>query len=98
MSHVKDLVILLVCGVTKQDFKMPRGWSVTCHAKPSLFAYPKKLEDKKEEKKERVTTVTLSTTAKVNQHSYTVMTGQHDGICRESCTHKCCFGWSSYCI
>ena len=50
---------------TKQDFKMPRDWSVQCNAKPSLFAYPKKLEDKKEEKKERVTTVTLSTTAKV---------------------------------
>ena len=31
---------------------------------PSTFAYPKKLEEKKEDKKERVTTAVLSTTAK----------------------------------
>jgi 26S proteasome regulatory subunit N2 len=31
---------------------------------PSVFAYPKKLEEKKEDKKERVTTAVLSTTAK----------------------------------
>jgi 26S proteasome regulatory subunit N2 len=54
----------------QQDFKMPRQWSVTCNAKPSLFAYPKKLEEKKEEKKERVTTVTLSTTAKAKAREH----------------------------
>jgi 26S proteasome regulatory subunit N2 len=59
------------CNVyTQQDFKMPRQWSVTCNAKPSLFAYPKKLEEKKEEKKERVTTVTLSTTAKAKAREH----------------------------
>lgn len=37
---------------------------MVCNSKPSVFAYPKKLEEKKEEKKKRVETVTLSTTAK----------------------------------
>lgn len=35
-----------------------------CNAKPSVFAYPKRLEEKKEKEKKRVVTVTLSTTAK----------------------------------
>lgn len=50
-------------GLNK-DFKMPNNYEATCEARPSHFAYPKRLEEKKEEKKERVTTVTLSTTAK----------------------------------
>merc|ERR1712157_222001 len=37
---------------------------ILCETKPSVFAYPKRLEEKKEEKKKRVETVTLSTTAK----------------------------------
>lgn len=47
-----------------QDFKFPKTFEVVCNSKPSVFAYPKKLEEKKEEKKKRVETVTLSTTAK----------------------------------
>jgi len=47
-----------------QDFKFPKNFEIVCNAKPSTFAYPKKLEEKKEEKKKRVETVTLSTTAK----------------------------------
>jgi 26S proteasome regulatory subunit N2 len=47
-----------------QDFKFPKDFEVVCNSKPSAFAYPKKLEEKKEEKKKRVETVTLSTTAK----------------------------------
>eukprot|EP00977_Amphora_coffeiformis_P017717 scaffold5873_cov172-Amphora_coffeaeformis.AAC.14 len=47
-----------------QDFKYPKSFTITCNAKPSQFAYPKKMEEKKEEKKVRVETVTLSTTAK----------------------------------
>lgn len=47
-----------------QDFKYPKSFSILCNAKPSQFAYPKKMEEKKEEKKVRVETVTLSTTAK----------------------------------
>jgi len=50
-------------GLNK-DFKFPKSWEIQCNAKPSVFAYPKKLEEKKEEKKKRVETVTLSTTAK----------------------------------
>ncbi|KAG5178924.1 armadillo-type protein [Tribonema minus] len=59
----------LLIGLNK-DFKMPRQWSVTCHARPSLFAYPKKTEEKKEDKRERVTTVTLSTTAKAKAREH----------------------------
>lgn len=47
-----------------QDFKYPKGFEIQCNSRPSVFAYPKKLEEKKEEKKKRVETVTLSTTAK----------------------------------
>lgn len=47
-----------------QDFKFPKNFEIQCNSKPSAFAYPKKLEEKKEEKKKRVETVTLSTTAK----------------------------------
>ena len=47
-----------------QDFNYPKKYEIQCNSKPSVFAYPKKLEVKKEEKKKRVETVTLSTTAK----------------------------------
>jgi len=47
-----------------KDFKYPKQFEIQCNSKPSIFAYPKKLEEKKEEKKKRVETVTLSTTAK----------------------------------
>ena len=46
------------------DFKYPKKFEIVCHSKPSAYAYPKKLEEKKEEKKKRVETVALSTTAK----------------------------------
>ena len=47
-----------------QDFKYPKHFEIQCNSKPSVFSYPKKLEEKKEEKKKRVETVALSTTAK----------------------------------
>merc|ERR1712014_527066 len=50
-------------GLNK-DFKFPKNFEIVCSSKPSAFAYPKKLEEKKEEKKKRVETVALSTTAK----------------------------------
>merc|ERR1712183_700691 len=50
-------------GLNK-DLKYPKSFSIICQTKPSVFAYPKRLEEKKEEKKKRVETVTLSTTAK----------------------------------
>merc|ERR1719444_469326 len=46
------------------DLNFPKGFEVDCAAKPSLFAYPKRLEERKEETKRRVETVALSTTAK----------------------------------
>ncbi|CAM9245735.1 unnamed protein product [Chrysoparadoxa australica] len=53
----------MVLGLNK-DFKMPNNVVIDCAASPSQFAYPKKLEAEKTVKQERVTTVTLSTTAK----------------------------------
>ncbi|EQC29693.1 hypothetical protein SDRG_12693 [Saprolegnia diclina VS20] len=50
-------------GLNK-DLKMPTSFGLTCSTKPSAFAYPKRLEEKKEEKKELVATAILSTTAK----------------------------------
>ena len=65
MMHMFSLALTptLMIGLNK-DFKFPMKFEVLCNAKPSAFAYPKKLEEKKEEKKKRVETVTLSTTAK----------------------------------
>jgi 26S proteasome regulatory subunit N2 len=50
-------------GLNK-NFDMPTSFAVTCASKPSLFAYPKMTEVKKEEKKELVATALLSTTAR----------------------------------
>jgi len=65
MMHMFSLALTptYTIGLNK-DFKFPKNFEVVCNAKPSSFAYPKKLEEKKEEKKKRVETVTLSTTAK----------------------------------
>ena len=46
------------------DFKFPKNFEIQCNSKPSVFSYPKRLEEKKEKEKKRVETVTLSTTAK----------------------------------
>jgi 26S proteasome regulatory subunit N2 len=43
---------------------MPKAFAATCDATPSTFACPEPLKDAKEEVKERVATVVLSTTAK----------------------------------
>jgi 26S proteasome regulatory subunit N2 len=65
MMHMLSLVLTPTCTIgLNADFKYPRNFEITCNSKPSVFAYPKKLEEKKEEKKKRVETVTLSTTAK----------------------------------
>ncbi|RLN98884.1 hypothetical protein BBJ28_00019604 [Nothophytophthora sp. Chile5] len=53
----------MAIGLNK-DLKLPRGFEITCNAKKSAFATPKRLEEKKEEKKELVATAVLSTTAK----------------------------------
>eukprot|EP00563_Minutocellus_polymorphus_P015879 CAMPEP_0181049346 /NCGR_PEP_ID=MMETSP1070-20121207/15927_1 /TAXON_ID=265543 /ORGANISM="Minutocellus polymorphus, Strain NH13" /LENGTH=1154 /DNA_ID=CAMNT_0023128205 /DNA_START=55 /DNA_END=3519 /DNA_ORIENTATION=- len=46
------------------DFKYPKNFEIQCNSKPSVFAYPKPLQEKKEKEKKRVETVALSTTAK----------------------------------
>lgn len=47
-----------------REMRMPVSFTATCNAKASLFAYLDPLEEKKDEKKERIATVELSTTAK----------------------------------
>jgi len=65
MMHTLSLALTptYTIGLNK-NFKFPKTFEVVCNSKPSAFAYPKKLEVKKEEKKKRVETVTLSITAK----------------------------------
>lgn len=65
MMHMFSLALTptLTIGLNK-DFKYPKNFEIVCHAKPSQFAYSKKLQEKKEKEKKRVETVTLSTTAK----------------------------------
>ncbi|DAZ93893.1 TPA: hypothetical protein N0F65_004740 [Lagenidium giganteum] len=50
-------------GLNK-DLKLPKNFTLTCNSKKSMFATPKRMEEKKEEKKELVATAVLSTTAK----------------------------------
>lgn len=65
LMHMFSLALTpsFTIGLNK-DLKYPKSFSINCQSKPSVFAYPKRLEEKKEEKKKRVETVTLSTTAK----------------------------------
>merc|ERR1712176_713489 len=65
MMHTFSLALTptYTIGLNK-NFKFPKNFQLVCNSKPSTFAYPKKLEEKKEEKKKRVETVTLSITAK----------------------------------
>jgi 26S proteasome regulatory subunit N2 len=67
MMHMFNLALTptFTIGLNK-DFKYPKSFEIQCNSKPSQFAFPKKLEEKKEEKKKRVETVTLSITAKEN--------------------------------
>lgn len=67
LMHMLSLAVTptVTVGLNK-DFKYPKKFEIVCNSKPSAFAYPKKLEEKKEEKKKRVETVALSTTAKNN--------------------------------
>jgi hypothetical protein len=52
----------MLIGLNK-DFDMPNNFAVTCHAPPSMFAYPQ-VEEKKEDEKKLVATAVLSTTAR----------------------------------
>jgi len=65
MMHMLSLAITPTFTIAlNKDFKYPKNFEIICNSKPSAFAYPKRLEEKKEEAKKRVETVTLSTTAK----------------------------------
>jgi len=65
MMHMFSLAITPTYTIgLNRDFKFPKNFEIVCNAKASHYAYPKKLEEKKEEKKKRVETVTLSITAK----------------------------------
>ena len=65
MMHMLSLALTPTSTIgLNKDFKYPKSFEMICNSKPSAFAYPKRLEEKKEEKKKRVETVTLSTTAK----------------------------------
>ena len=48
---VRCLSLFLHPRARPQDFNMPNAFSVMCNAPPSMFAYPKAEEDKKDEKK-----------------------------------------------
>lgn len=65
LMHMLSLAVTptVTIGLNK-NFKYPKKFEIVCHGKPSAFAHPKKLEEKKEEKKKLVETVALSTTAK----------------------------------
>ena len=65
MMHMFSLAITptFTIGLNK-DLKYPKGFEIQCNSPPTAFAYPKRLEEKKEEKKKRVETVTLSITVK----------------------------------
>jgi len=63
--HMLSLAVTPTCTIgLNKDFKYPKKFEIVCLSKPSAYAYPRKLEEKKEEKKKRVETVALSTTAK----------------------------------
>jgi len=65
LSHLFSLCVspTFLIGLVSSG-QYPKSFAVTCHAKPSAFAYPKPLQEKREEQKKRVETVTLSVTAK----------------------------------
>jgi 26S proteasome regulatory subunit N2 len=67
LMHMLSLAVTptITVGLNK-DFQYPKKFEIMCNSKQSAFAYPKKLEERKEEKKKQVETVTLSTTAKNN--------------------------------
>merc|ERR1719232_1807945 len=65
LMHTLSLALTPTLAVgLNGDFRYPRGFEVLCSSRPSAFAYPRRLEEKKEERKKRVETVTLSATAK----------------------------------
>merc|ERR1711879_688224 len=64
MAHFLSLALRPASLILlNQDLNLPKI-QIKCAAKPSTFAYPPKIETKKEKKKEKVETAVLSVTAK----------------------------------
>merc|ERR1719219_265364 len=64
MAHFLSLSLRPACMIMlNADLNLPK-MEVRCAAKPSAFAYPAKIETKKEKKKEKVETAVLSVSAK----------------------------------
>jgi 26S proteasome regulatory subunit N2 len=65
MLHFFSLALTpsVLVGVNK-DFRLPTSFSVFCASTASKYAYPSKIKEKKEAKRERVVTAILSTTLK----------------------------------
>merc|ERR1739848_568775 len=71
MSHFMSLALRpasMIC--LNQDLNLPK-MQVKCASKPSAFAYPAKIETKKEKKKEKVETAVLSVSVKKGKKSTT---------------------------
>ena len=61
--HMLNLAVAPTCThCLIKDFKYPRKFEIDCSTKPSMYAYPKMPEEKKEEKKKGVKTVALLST------------------------------------
>merc|ERR1712038_1910091 len=60
-----------------KDLNLPQV-QVKCNAKPSAFAYPPRLELKKEKKKEKVETAILSVTSKKKKEEDGKKEGEQD--------------------
>ena len=58
-----SLTPTMLLGLNK-DFNIPKNFTVKCNSKPSMFAYPENMSEEKDDKKARVKTAVLSTTAK----------------------------------
>jgi len=86
MMHMFCLALTptVTIGLNK-DMKFPKSFTMECRAKQSTFSYPKRSEEKKEEKKKRVETVALSITSKVKARlarkkaKEEVVSGSHGG-------------------
>lgn len=65
------------------EMRMPASFKATCDAKASLFAYVDPLEEKKDEKKTRLATVELSTTAKARARRRKLNRQRSDGSSKE---------------
>ncbi len=67
-----------------EQLKVPKSFTITSKAKPSLFKYPDFLKKEEGKEKEKVETAVLSTTAKVRAR--VVRKNKAEGITNEAAT------------